>query len=455
VTRYDVIVRGGTVVSPSGLLLADVAIDGGTIVAIGPELEGGGHEEIDARGLHVLSAAIDVHVHFNEPGRTDWEGWATGSAAAAVGGTTTVVEMPLNAHPPTLDGPAFDAKRAAAEASSIVDFALWGGLTPHNLNHLEELAAQGVIGFKAFMSNSGIEDFRAADDATLFEGMQRAASLALPVAVHAENDTITASLAARALAEGRIGMRDYLASRPVIAEVEAVGRALLFAEATGCALHVVHVSTGRGLALIAEARQRGVDVTAETCPHYLLFDEDDVQALGALAKCAPPLRPRGEVEALWSALASGDVQIVASDHSPAPPEMKRGEDFFRVWGGISGCQSLLTALISAGHVERGLPLSLLVSVLADAPARRFQLAGKGRLAPGYDADLALIDLKDRHTLSDGDLRYRHQHSPFAGRTFSGRVRRTIRRGHTVAIDGNVLVATAGGQLLKPAPLATV
>jgi allantoinase len=449
VTRYDTIIRGGTVVSPNEVLLADVGIEAGTIVVIEPDLAGIVREEIDAGGLHVFPGAVDVHVHFNEPGRTGWEGWATGSAAAAAGGTTTVVEMPLNAHPPTLDSAAFDAKRAAAEASSIVDFALWGGLTPSNLDHLEELATRGVVGFKAFMSNSGIDDFRAADDATLFEGLQRAASLGLPVAVHAENDTLTASLAARANAEGQTGVRDYLTSRPVIAEVEAIGRALLFAEATSCALHVVHVSTGRGLVLIAEARRRGVDVTAETCPHYLLFDEDDAQTIGALAKCAPPLRPRSEVEALWSALAAGDVQIVASDHSPAPPEMKRGEDFFRIWGGISGCQSLLTALVSTGHVERGLPITLLASVLAESPARRLRLADKGRLAPGYDADLVLIDLHDRHLVADEDLRYRHQHSPFAGQTFTGRMRRTIRRGQTVAVDGNV-IATAGGHLLTPA-----
>ena len=448
-TQYDVIVRGGTVVSPAGIVPADVAIEAGTIVAIEADIEGAGREEIDARGLHVFPGAIDVHVHFNEPGRTDWEGWATGSAASAVGGTTTVIEMPLNAHPPTLNGPSFDAKRAAAEASSIVDFALWGGLTPDSLDRLGELAERGVIGFKAFMSNPGTDDFRAADDATLFQGMHRAAELGLPVAVHAENDTVTASLAARAVAEGRTGMRDYLASRPVVAEVEAISRALLFAAETGCALHIVHVSTGRGLTLIAEARRRGVDVTAETCPHYLLLDEEDAETLGALAKCAPPLRSRGEVESLWSALAGGDVQIVASDHSPAPPEMKHGEDFFRIWGGISGCQSLLTALISAGHVERGLPLSLLASVLADTPAKRFRLADKGRLAPGYDADLALVDLDDRHMLTNEDLRYRHQHSAFSGRSYTGRVRRTIRRGQTVAIDGTVL-ATSGGRFLPPA-----
>src|SRR5918998_4395367 len=204
-TQFDLLVRGGAVVTPDGINIADVAVSHGQIVEVSPEIAGTAREEIDARGLHVLPGVIDVHVHFNEPGRTDWEGWATGSAACAVGGTTTVAEMPLNAHPPTLDSLSFDAKREAAEASSHVDFALWGGLTPVNLERMEELAGRGAVGFKAFMSSSGIDDFPMADDATLFTGMQRAAALGLPVAVHAENDTLTGALAARAVEAGRTG----------------------------------------------------------------------------------------------------------------------------------------------------------------------------------------------------------------------------------------------------------
>ena len=229
--------------------------------------------------------------------------------------------------------------------------------------------------------------------------------------------------------------RDYLASRPAIAEIEAIARAVLFAEETGCALHVVHVSTGRGVAEIAAARARGVDVTAETCPHYLVFDEDDLERLGAVAKCAPPLRPRCEVDRLWQALSRGDIQIVASDHSPAPRGMKTGDDFFRIWGGISGCQSLLMSLLSAGHIEREIPLTSLASVTADNPASRFRMAAKGRIAPGYDADLVLVDLRQSFTLRADDLQYRHKHSPFTGMTFTSRPRRTILRGQTVAIDG--------------------
>src|SRR5215211_7124929 len=221
-TPFDLLVRGGAVVISEDVNIADVAVRGGKIVEVSPEIMGTARDEIDARGLHVLPGVVDVHVHFNEPGRTDWEGWATGSTACAVGGTTTVAEMPLNAHPPTLDGPSFDAKQKAAEISSRIDFALWGGLTPVNLERMEELAGCGVIGFKAFMSSSGIDDFPAADDATLFAGMQCAAALGLPVAVHAENNALTTVLAAKAITSGRVTARDYLASRPAIAEIEAI-----------------------------------------------------------------------------------------------------------------------------------------------------------------------------------------------------------------------------------------
>jgi allantoinase len=445
---YDLILRSGTLVTADGPQEADLAVTDGRIADISPELEGVAREEVDASGLHVFPGIIDAHAHFNEPGRTHWEGFATGTRALAAGGMTAYVEMPLNAHPPTCDAECFDLKVAAAKASSFVDFALWGGLVPGNVVHLDELAERGVVGFKAFMSNSGIEDFKAADDLTLFEGMQRAAELGLPVLVHAENDQITSWLARRAVAEGRTTMRDYLDSRPVVAELEAIGRAILFAEETGCSLHVVHVSTGKGVALVATARARGVDVTCETCAHYLVLTQEDAEELGAAAKCAPPLRSRQHLEALWGQIVEGNVQFVTSDHSPAPPEMKVGDDYFKIWGGIMGCQSLLNVMLDEGHRERGLPLQRVAALLSGNVAERFGFPEKRHLEVGADADLALVDLDSSFTLRAEDLFYRHKMSPYVGRTFRGNVARTVVRGTTVFRDG-VVVSEPVGRLLRP------
>lgn len=448
-SQLELIIRAGSVVSDAGVTVADVAIADGRIAAVAPEIAGSARAEIDAAGLYVFPGVIDAHVHFNEPGRTAWEGWATGSRAFAAGGGTTCCEMPPNASPPTIDGAALDAKLATAAAQSVVDFALWGGLIPGNRDRLDELAARGVVGFKAFMSQSGTPDFAAADDLTLYEGMAHAARLGLIVAVHAESDVITARLAARAVAAGTTGVRDYLASRPVVAELEAIGRAIFFAAETGCALHIVHVSSGRGIALVAAARTRGVDVTCETCPHYLVFTEEDVEGIGALAKCAPPIRGEDDREALWKSLAAGDITMVASDHSPAPPEMKQSADFFQVWGGISGVQSTLPLLLSEGYHRRKLPLPLLAQATASTVARRFRLPAKGRIAPGYDADLALVDLDAGYTLTKDDLLDRHRQSPYIGRTFRGRVARTLLRGVTTVRDGKIAAAPAG-RLVRPA-----
>lgn len=430
---FDVLIRGARPMPAIGI--AD-----GVIVALGdiPD-DAPAREEIDATGLLVMPGVVDAHVHFNEPGRTDWEGWATGTRAAVAGGTTTVCDMPLNSTPPVVTVEAFDAKRAAAEAQAVCDFALWGGLVPGRVDQLEALAERGVIGFKAFMANSGIDDYPKVDLATLKAGMQRAAALRLPVAVHAEFDR-----------EPPAGPRasDFLASRPIESECDAIRAAIDLAGETGCALHVVHVSSARGLALIVEARTRGVDVTAETCPHYLVFTDDDLARLGAVAKCAPPLRPRAERDALLARVLAGDVDTLGSDHSPSPWTMKAYDDFSRVWGGIAGVQHLLPLALETCGGDAG----LVALLTAEQPARRFGLQRKGRLALGCDADVTLVAVGDPtepgHEITAESLLYRHRISPYVGRRLRARVRRTLVGGRTVFADGRIL-AERGGRLLTP------
>lgn len=446
----DLIVRGGRLVQGAGVRRADLGVAGGRIVALQEELADDAADTIDAAGLLVLPGVIDAHVHFNEPGRTHWEGLASGSAALAAGGGTLFIDMPLNSSPPVLDRASLLAKRAAAEASSHTDFALWGGLTPANLDRLPELAEAGVVGFKAFMSDSGLDEFAAVDDLSLLEGMRTAAALGLPVAVHAESESLTRALTRRAREAGRTrpsDYRDYLASRPALAELEAIGRAILFARETGCSLHVVHVSTAAGVALVRDARAAGVRVSCETCPHYLHFSAEDMERLGARLKCAPPLRASAERDALWRAL--DEIDLIASDHSPCPPELKAQGDIFEAWGGIAGVQSTLAVLLSRRDDAAGLTLERIARLVATAPAERFALAGKGRLEPGFDADLVLVDARAEWTLGEDDLLDRHRASPYLGTRFRGRVVRTVGRGRTLYLDGR-MAPRGEARLVRPA-----
>jgi len=435
------IVRGGSVVTPGGVVAADIAVEDGRIREIAPDLPADG-SEIDARGLTVLPGVIDVHVHFNEPGRVEWEGAATGSRALAAGGGTMFFDMPLNSSPCTVGPKEFDEKRAALEASSVTDFALWGGLVPGNRDALEALAERGAIGFKAFMADSGLPEFPRADDLTLYEGMCEAARLGLPVAVHAESDELVQALTQRALAAGRHGVRDYLDSRPVMAEVEAIQRAALLAYEAGARLHVVHISSGRGVLAALEARARGVDISIETCAHYLYFGEEEMLRLGAVAKCAPPLREPAERKTLWRAVLRGDVDMVGSDHSPAPSAMKQDPNFFRIWGGIAGVQSTLAVLLELAPVER------IAALTAANPARRFSLGRKGSLAVGNDADFTLVDTAAEFTVTRESLFQKHGLSPYVGATFRGAVRRTVVRGETVFVDGKI-VGAPKGKFIQP------
>jgi allantoinase len=336
-------------------------------------------------------------------------------------------------------------KRAALEASSVTDFGLWGGLIPGAIGEMAGMAAEGVVGFKAFMCDSGLPEFPAVDSDTLAEGMREAARLGLPVAVHAEDEAMTRRLT---LAMRGAEAREYLASRPVAAEVSAIGRAVDIAARVGAKLHLVHVSSGSGVAAAVEAKARGVDVTIETCPHYLYFTEEDLDRIGVAAKCAPPLRDGHEQNTLWQELAAGRVDIVASDHSPSDPALKRAGDFRASWGGIAGVQSTLAVLLERGVDGRRLRFEQIAALLAARPAARFQLRSKGSLAVGRDADLLLLDPSRSYTLDAGRLLQRHKTSPYLGESFTGEVVRTIRRGETIFCEGKVIAKTRG-QFVRP------
>jgi allantoinase len=455
VKRFDLIVRGGMVVLPHAVVRGDIGVRDGKIAELAAELDPDDAEAVaDAQGCHVLPGMVDVHVHLNEPGNGHWEGFETGSAALAAGGCTTCLDMPLNGVPPAVTAEALRRKAAIARGRSAVDYGFWGGLMPGHVRDLPELADAGAVAFKAFMSDPGGRDegrFTAVDDWTLYEGMARIAELGGLLALHAESDAITSALAARRRAEGRLSARDYAASRPPEAELEAVHRALFFAGRTGCRVHFVHISTAEALLMIDDAKRRGVDASAETCPHYLLLTADDMEAIGPAAKCAPPLRDDAERERMWRMVHGGYVDLIASDHSPCPAEWKAygsGGDFFDVWGGIAGAQSSLELMISEG-LRRGLALPGIAKLLADGPARRFGLAAKGRIAEGFDADLAVVDLNRSYVLEPEMLMQRHKHSPYIGRAIGCKVKETYVRGRLVYAEALGVTAPGFGERVGP------
>lgn len=441
-------IRGGNLVSSHGIHQADVSVVDGLIAEIGPDLASSG-VDVDVTGRYVLPGVIDCHVHFNDPGRAHWEGWPTGSAGAAIGGTTSVIDMPFNSLPPTVDKGAFKAKLEAADGRTYVDFALFGGLHGGNLNNLEELSDLGVAGFKAFMCDTGLQEFPGVTEAELLAGMELCAQIGRPVLVHAETEPHQRQ---QPIAEGLISqVRTYLSDRPVETETEAVRSVIGMAEVTGARVHVVHVSTAASAELIGDAQARGIDISAETCPHYLTFTSLDVEHIGAAAKCAPPIRSEGNRNELWRYLDRGVLTMIGSDHSPAGPAEKLDLPFADAWGGIAGCQSLLASVLTEGVFGQRIMLERLPSLLAQSAANRFGLPGKSAFEVGADADIVVLDLDGNFTLTREMLRYRHTMSPYVGRTFQGMIDHTWRRGRPVVTSGRLRDDARDGQFLKTAP----
>lgn len=449
-SRPDLYIRNGRVVAAAETFAGGVLVANGRIVElVRGNPDHAATETIDAAEQLILPGLVDPHVHFSEPGRGHWEGFVTGSRAAAAGGITSVLEMPLNASPPTIDADALAQKREAAR-QSIVDYGLWGGLVTDNLASLSDLHNGGVSAFKAFMC-TGSFDFPRADDMVLEGGMEQVAAMGSLVAVHAEDEEMTRRLTADLRAAGRRDRRAWGEARPIIAELSAIRAAIAMAERTGVRLHIVHISCAAGVDLVTAAKRRGVLVTAETCPHYLVFSDDDLESLGPVAKCAPPLRGPGEVDALWERVLEGAVDIIASDHSPCLWEEKTAgdDDIFEAWGCISGLQSTLPALLVEGVQKRGLSLSELVLMTSTNPARIFGLAGrKGEISPGHDADIVLVDPERQTTLAPDHLFYRNGHSAYVGSAMHGMVTRTLLRGLTIFAEGQIMVDVPHGRFLS-------
>lgn len=436
------IVRGRRVVLPGGERPASVHIEAGHIVSIGGEDATPPDAEIvDCGNLVVSPGIVDSHVHVNEPGRTDWEGFDTATRAAARGGVTTIVDMPLNCVPATTTVAALEAKRRVARGRSHVDTAMWGGIVPDNEVEVEPLIDAGVRGFKCFLVPSGVSEFAHVGESTLRQVMPVLARRNVPLLVHAE---LPARLRAH---RGRPeNYRDYESTRPVDAERAAIDLIATLSRETGARVHIVHVSSAAGVDGIAAARAEGVPITGETCPHYLTMADDDIPDGATEFKCAPPIRSASDRDALWRGLESGALDLVATDHSPAPPSMKCPGDFVRAWGGIASLELSLAA-VWTGAFERGRAPSDLAAWMSAAPAALAGLSGrKGRIAPGYDADLVVWDAEREFTVEAAQLQQRHKLTPYAGRRLRGVVHTTYLRGERVW-DRDRLLKPGSGQVL--------
>jgi allantoinase len=433
-----VTVEGGMLALPGGLTRADVVIRGEHIAALTSDASTiDADERIDAANLLVMPGAIDVHTHFEEPDPNLLEGFATGGMAAAAGGITTVVEMP-QAHPTTFDADLLAEKQELVCRNAIVDMALWGGVTLQNgqtADDLRAMAAGGIAAFKSFMASSS-PFFPAVTSAHLRDAMEVIAPLGLPYGLHAEDDALMQSGLARLQAAGRKDPLAHAESRPPIVETVAVGVALALAQETGCPVHICHVASAGALRLIADAKRRGVAVTCETCPQYLVLSTDDLVRLAGFGRCAPALREPAEVEAIWTYLLDGTIDLVASDHCGYTIESKRpgADDIFAVPLGLQGIQTMLPAVWTAA-VARGMTPERFVDLFSRNPARVFGLDDrKGSLAPGMDADLAMFDPNAEWTVTVDDGLSRQPWTPYEGMPIRGRVRRTLRRGDTIYDD---------------------
>jgi allantoinase len=453
------VVRSTRVVLPDSERPASIHIDRGVIVRIGEHGDTpSGADNRDAGDFVVSPGIVDCHVHVNEPGRTEWEGFDTATRAAAAGGVTTIVDMPLNSIPATTNVVALEAKRAAARASCHVDVGFWGGVVPGNSSDLDGLVDAGARGFKCFLVPSGVPEFGAVDENDLRRALPLLARRGTPLLVHAESPGRIDRIADWGLGIADCGTSSssdsyarYLASRPASAELEAIEMMIRLAREYRARTHIVHVACAEGVEAIARAKAEGVPISGETCPHYLTFAAEEIPDGATEYKCAPPIRERRHREALWAGLRSGALDLVATDHSPAPPSMKPRGDFMRAWGGIASLELSLAATWTAFtsqdsrlSVESAEQRVVLARWMSDRPAALAGLgARKGRIAQGLDADLVIWDPGAERTVDPMSLQQRHKLTPYAGRRLRGLVKATFLRGERVWDDGALVPGTRG------------
>ncbi|MFG2193503.1 allantoinase AllB [Streptomyces sp. NPDC048639] len=439
------VLRSTRVITPEGTRPADVAVTGGTITAVLPydtEPPAGARVE-DVGDDVLLPGLVDTHVHVNDPGRAEWEGFASATRAAAAGGVTTLVDMPLNSIPPTTTAQSLELKRSVARGRTHIDVGFWGGAVPGNVKDLAPLHEAGVFGFKCFLLHSGVDEFPQLDPAQLEEAMGEIAGFGGLLIVHAEDPHLIGSAPQ---APGR-RYADFLASRPRAAENTAIEGLITLARRLEARVHILHLSSSDALPLIAEAKRDGVRLTVETCPHYLTLTAEEVPDGATEFKCCPPIREAGNRDALWQGLADGTIDCIVSDHSPSTPDLKRFDtgDFAEAWGGISSLQLGLPAIWTEART-RGHGLEDVVRWMSAAPAGLAGLGRKGAIEAGRDADFAVLAPEETFTVDPAELHHRNRVTAYAGRTLHGVVRSTWLRGRRIADHGTTAEPT--GRLLE-------